>query len=1343
MLHPLHNRIKDVARRAQRLELLHGVFLFAAVAVAAAICLGLADYLIRFHDPGVRVISSVAFLAATLWAFTRFLRPLFGRRHEDVAVAQHVEQRFPQFRDRLSSSIQFLTASAGSAQLESLTLQQAVIAEAEKLADSLDLTDCLSSRATRRAVAIAMPVLLLGMALFVVDASSAQLVLRRLALPLSSESWPRWNQLAFNDPPRRLAAGQDFELTLRDLNGHLPAHAIIQLWFDGDSAAKIETRRIRRARDRMIYRRENLTRALRYRAIGGDDDTMEWITLEVVEPPAVEQLAIRLQPPAYSGLVASEVSRGTISVLLGTTINVTGRTSQPVSAVELRVEGVETPFKLSAQLQHGGRDFSLVDAPLEQIGSGRYWLKLVAEDGVIGGHDTQARWQVIADAPPELTIVSPGAGDVFTPQAVVPLHLRVADDLAVKSVTLEYRGQVIPLYEGPTIPAARQSLSDSPDEHEVVYSWDLRRLNVEEHESIEFSITATDYKGQTLTSPVLRLSVIAREDFADVLQERQKRLREQLSEALRSQDAVRGHLSALVLQLQELATFTERDQSLLQGCELQQRQIQRLLGPDADGAAMVVSNLITAIESNRVEQSETLTRLHDFASQLGTVNRDVLPEIRDDLVRAGKAADFHASRVADVQELLIRSQQNQDSVIASLRGMIDQLSGWDDYRRFTRDLAELLQSQQELQRRVDELPTLGKPWDELSVTQRSDLLNHSAEQGELLRQVERLLDAMTRFQNESRDHSPNEVANLSSALETAVELRVADHMHQGKGALGRNQLGSARRHLRQATDALEAVLAILSGRVTDDQLAATRRLGAFGEQLDQLLLDQRRLQDRFAQVGDIPNASARQAERAEIVQQQRNVARRAREMSETLGGLGAREAANAMTEGADAAERAANSAEAGRGSDAETAAEEAEARFAEASRQVNGELKETRERLLDKTSARLARTITELATWQRELYKRFVSQQARLAEPDGAEMLQRIEADQSALAEHTAAALHQFQPPRAFALAMTWVERSMRKASARFAAGLVDEETGAVQLDALRKLESLLKSLQPGDPPEPTAGANGGASNAEGRQGRSQHSAAELRVLLGIQADIHQQTEALSATIAGSTVADPSLETLRDQLAADQQSLADLVADISKPRENVKQVAPPITEDLDDALQDALDDAAGQSQLSGDFDERLLVGLDPPTEKAAGEDLGQRRGASPLADIAARMLRAAKRVHSDETLEPVLQLQEEVMRDLEELANQAAQQSSQQSSQTKPRPKPGRTGDSTTTQSTVPGSTGSSSSDAVEAVWGSLPEHLRQQIRSPVHEEFLPQYEHIIQEYYKRLAEDHRSRSGP
>ena len=65
----------------------------------------------------------------------------------------------------------------------------------------------------------------------------------------------------------------------------------------------------------------------------------------------------------------------------------------------------------------------------------------------------------------------------------------------------------------------------------------------------------------------------------------------------------------------------------------------------------------------------------------------------------------------------------QDQVIASLEAMLDQLRQWDDYRRFHRDVAQLLREQEELARGAAEVGrrTLTRELKDLSPQETADL----------------------------------------------------------------------------------------------------------------------------------------------------------------------------------------------------------------------------------------------------------------------------------------------------------------------------------------------------------------------------------------------------------------------------------------------------------------------------------------------------------------------------------------------------------------------------------------------------------------------------------------------
>ncbi len=152
MPHEIETKIADVRRRARRLLIVYALSWVVAALVAAILLLALADYWIRFRDPGLRVLSLVAVLAAAAWSANRYLRPVWRRRLDDVAIAQKIERRFPALGDRLSSSVEFLRAAPADQEVGSYMLRNLVISQTASAVGQLDLDEVLERRPTQRAM---------------------------------------------------------------------------------------------------------------------------------------------------------------------------------------------------------------------------------------------------------------------------------------------------------------------------------------------------------------------------------------------------------------------------------------------------------------------------------------------------------------------------------------------------------------------------------------------------------------------------------------------------------------------------------------------------------------------------------------------------------------------------------------------------------------------------------------------------------------------------------------------------------------------------------------------------------------------------------------------------------------------------------------------------------------------------------------------------------------------------------------------------------------------------------------------------------------------------------------
>jgi hypothetical protein len=170
---------------------------------------------------------------------------------------------------------------------------------------------------------------------------------------------------------------------------------------------------------------------------------------------------------------------------------------------------------------------------------------------------------------------------------------------------------------------------------------------------------------------------------------------------------------------------------------------------------------------------------------------------------------------------------------------------------------------------------------------------------------------------------------------------------------------------------------------------------------------------------------------------------------------------------------------------------------------------------------------------------------------------------------------------------------------------------------------------------------------------------------------------------------------------------------------------------------------------------RILPGL---TDDALGEDLGRPSAGGPLVEVKRKMETAESLLRGGDSVDRAGPVQQQVVAELDALIEQLAKQCSSSSSQSNGQPKPGsqRSQSANSQQAARPGrgtapardSTSQIQRDDSQAVqfadreglhknlWGHLPPHIREQMLQAHSDEFLPQYELEIEEYFRRLAEE-------
>lgn len=854
----LPHQVRRVADRARVLVRLHGLAWFITTVCVAAIGCGLFDYWLRWQDLGLRLLCWGVFWTIALWAGRRHLYPAWRYRCTPLQAAGRIERRFPAIRDRLSHAVAFAQQGMEDPLAGSLLLRQEMVAQTESLASPLDFAECLDPWPTRRAIAAAwIAVSTIGL-LGWLDPNSAVLAGKRLLAPWQEQPWPRRHMLAFADAPSVLAAGRDFEVELGDRNGRLPASVEIHYWFDGDEPAAIISQPMQPFGEKMLHRFPRIPRGFRYRATGGDDHGMPWQAVQVVQPPSVTQWELTLEAPPYSGL-AGRVADGNCRALHGTRVGLRARASRPIAEAWLETDTVPDgePIRLTVDADQYG--FSLeASGGLWQIQqSGSFGFRLVDTSGLDSG--VGQRWSIdaVPDLPPTVSLNRPASDQALTPQALVHLDAVVKDDLAIRSAELRYRRarpeaseeQTVVLITGPDrvtpdSPQVARRLEDGVQQT-IQSTWDLSALEgLQPGERIDLRIVASDYLRQEGESVTRRITIISEDELADRVVQRRADMLAEIAEIARLQQQALARTAELEIQAREVGQLDQEDLDLLQGAELNQRQVQQQLGQRGTGVAARLAVLVADLESNRADPAAALPQLAALLATVEQLNATTLPQVQHQLVDGVKVAReiLHRRGTQDqsavepqlreqLRALIAAAAEGQRETLQALQRVLGESSQWDSYRRLARDAGRIHRDQRELHQQTRQLrqETLTRDPRDLPDQARASLLRLAERQHELAMRFDAWRTAMQAAGQMLQDDDPRAAATLSATLDTVRRQGISGAMRDAAQGLEMNRLGQAEEQQGNLVNQLQAIHELLTNRTrqtastTDGQPTDRRR----------------------------------------------------------------------------------------------------------------------------------------------------------------------------------------------------------------------------------------------------------------------------------------------------------------------------------------------------------------------------------------------------------------------------------------------------------------------------------------------------------------------------------------
>lgn len=1236
MPHPLQYRIGDVRRRVRLLSAAYGVGWLVVASMGAGLMLGLADYALRIEDRGLRMLATMLWwgiCGATAWRFLYLpMRVPLG----DVDLAWRLQERFPALGDNLASAVEFLRLPEDDPRAGSAALRRAVIHHTTAAAERLDFAEAIEPRPVRRVLLAAAAVGAVVGGIAIAAPAATGVALARLLDPLGSTAWPQEYHLGVRNGVDRLARGQAFEIEVADVAGKpLPPQVRIFYRIEAPGGVLEEEELMRRWGQVASARREFVQHTFSYRVEGGDDRSMPWHRVEVLDPPEVQSLEVTVVPPAYTRQPASAGQRN-LHVLAGSRLEITGVASKELAAAALCLEDGR---QIAATLGADSRTFSLGQPGLPPVvveQSGAYWFRLTDRQGLTC--DT-ARWDIraVPDAPPSVVLEEPAGTLYVTPQAEVPIRVAVRDDLAIARVVLEFtriepgRGgenapQRVPASgasvphkpspQGPAEPLAGQAAAAggakpednttwrpaapkpeitelypeatrlgvevhrpaSPEGENLVlsYRWALGPLDLAPGTEVTLQAVANDLRPQPGRSQVRRLAIITPEELADRLAARQAALAAELVRAIELQRQGRSAVEELLVRVRHMGRLEQGDLDRLRGTELSQRQMEQVLFGQGEGLRGHIQALLAELTNNKIDSPDIQRQMQGALAELDRLGKEELAAIAGQLgsvlkiaqaaveespqtAAGGGAGQGWPGGAAAPQALaapLAEVRENQNRVLLSLENLRDEFQRWDTLRRFHRDVAQLLQEQQELADRAAYTArrTFSKEPQDLTPQDRADLGLAASRQVDLAQRLERLQAEMERTLPALRPTDSLAAEAVDDALRRLRQMRTSGAMREAAQAVAANQMGLGLGLQREVIDQLRDVLDLLTHRREHELGRLLDRLRQAESDLTELGKKQQQVRNSLEAAAAQPDVETRKRELAHGAGQQKGLQGPTEELARRLEHLEAREAAQAAAEAAQRMAESAECAAKGDAAGAVTSASMAHDALDEARRRVAELGRQSQAQLANEQLSRLHEAVGLLHRRQQQILRRteqLHAQQAAKTLPEGWKHERAELANQQrAMASQAGGLARKQAASETFAWALAGAEQAMSQAAAWLERGRVDDPAQSAQHEALAWLGRLLEALRPplpsppgeakpGSPPGAPAGAKPGTQSAA--SGASLRRLAELKLLRLLQADLKQRTAELDHAVQTGKIPIGEARHQYHQISQQQGRLAELL----------------------------------------------------------------------------------------------------------------------------------------------------------------------------------------------------------
>ena len=672
------------------------------------------------------VVIAVCGIALFVW---RIILPLLHRPNDESLIYE-IENKYPDLNESLISSFQLsreknLVASGVSQELANATIRRGI-----EQTEKLDFGRALDgSKNLTNWLILGMGLLLFGFLVVGVNQTSFLKTWFNRNILLQSDQWPQATYLQIVgvvDGRIVVPRGSDQRQLVRVDENSRETQVEVSLEVDSPAGRTFHRMKTTGKLDGLehVFVFHNVATQFRFRASGGDDVT-DWVQVELVEPPSIDDLQISALLPAYTGTEAIPlVGSGPHSVLSGSQLAVAIKSNKSLERCNL-LRGDEVIEMTAANTDKTAFEVLFPKPDGQPLSGGEYEFELIDETGLASNRPAKFSITIKEDGPPKIRAELLGISGLVVPRAILPVSYNVIDDYGLRKLSFDCSWKNLESGDvGEDSPPATRVIDFPPiksdegrpvREIDDVNALDLEPLRLTPGTSFRMAIAAVDTRPNPAgvgKSQEFLLRIVSEEELRADLLRREEEQRQAFEQAYNSQQELTAELQAIAAMRPEgkpLEKFDADRESRL----ISLNRDQKLVGTSLDRIANRFEEFLVEVKNNRLDEGEedlpveqTIERRFDqkIIQPIRGLDLDFISLATRNLDNCRRTVREAASFADAVDQTAVVQQQ----ILDIMRQILDSMVDSENFQKAVNKLLEIKRLEERLK---NEIQNRNKPED--------------------------------------------------------------------------------------------------------------------------------------------------------------------------------------------------------------------------------------------------------------------------------------------------------------------------------------------------------------------------------------------------------------------------------------------------------------------------------------------------------------------------------------------------------------------------------------------------------------------------------------------------------